>query len=93
MMKFIVATALLAMLAPAMAQTPATPPSSSGQASKPAKEKPPRMICESQMETGSRVATNRVCMTADQWKDHQSLTQTTLDQFHMDTQSKGGSPH
>ena len=96
MKRFVAATALFGAFTPAVAQTPpATPapvtaPSSTATA-KPAKPPKERMICETETEIGSRLATNRVCMTASQWKEHQLRTQGQLDQFHVNTQGKGGS--
>ena len=92
MRAFIVATATLVSLAPAGAQIPPPPASASTQSAQPTKDKPERMICESAVETGSRVATNRICRTASEWKEHQLQTQGELDQFHMNTQQRGGSP-
>jgi len=90
---FIVAAAAPVLLAPAAAQTPPSPASASNQSSQPTKDKSERTICESTVETGSRVATNRICRTASEWKEHQLQTQGALDQFHMNTQQRGGSPH
>ena len=91
MRSLIVAAALTLALTPATAQTPAGS-QATGQSSQPAQAKPERIICESETEIGSRLATKRVCMTASQWKEHQLRTQGQLDQFHVNTQGKGGSP-
>lgn len=90
MLRFVSFSMALLTAAPVIAQTQPAP----ADAQKPAptaNKVPDRVICENQLETGSRIATNRVCMTAQEWKDHQLRTQSTLDQFHMDTQMKGGS--
>jgi hypothetical protein len=51
--------------APALAQTQA-----SGQPGQGPKAKDPnRIICEKIQDTGSRVATSKVCMTAQQWEE------------------------
>lgn len=66
MLKFISATTLLLFCSPALAQIqPAA--QQQPQAGKP-KPDNKRLICEDQTEIGSRLATNRVCMTAEQWK-------------------------
>ena len=91
MRSFIVATALLVALTPAGAQTPPAAATGSAPAAQPAKTKPERVICESETEIGSRLASRRVCMTESQWKEHQLRTQGQLDQFHMTTQGRGGS--
>jgi len=57
------AAACMAM--PALAQTQAT--GQSGQGAKP--KDPNRIICEKVQDTGSRVATSKVCMTAQQWEE------------------------
>jgi hypothetical protein len=50
---------------PAFAQTQAT-----GQSNQGAKPKDPnRIICEKIQDTGSRVASSKVCMTAQQWEE------------------------
>jgi len=51
--------------APAFAQTQAA--GQSGQGAKP--KDPNRIICEKVQDTGSRVATSKVCLTALQWEE------------------------
>ena len=66
MLKLIGAATLLLFCSPALAQTqPAVQ-----QQSQAAKPKPDnkRVVCEEESEIGSRLATKRVCMTAEQWK-------------------------
>jgi hypothetical protein len=86
------AAVLLITFTPATAQTSAQPADSAAAPTQPAKDKADRMICQTDVDTGSRVAVHRTCMTASQWKEHQLRTQSELDQFHMNTQNKGGSP-
>jgi len=57
--------ALLIAAAPSFAQT-----QSSGQPAPPPKEKDPNcIICEKVEEIGSRLASARVCLTAQQWEE------------------------
>lgn len=66
MLKLIGAATLLLFCSPAIAQIqPAA--QQQPQAAKP-KPDNKRLICEEEPEIGSRLATNRVCMTAEQWK-------------------------
>ena len=58
-------TASLAFAAPALAQA-----QNSGQPAPASKDKDPnRLICQRVEETGSRVASRKVCMTAQQWEE------------------------
>jgi hypothetical protein len=85
MLRGILFTSLLLGAAPALAQT--VPVTGQPNAAQPKKE---RIICESETQIGSRLATKRVCMTESQWKDHQQQVQNQLDQTHVNVQSKGG---
>ena len=58
-------TASLAFAAPALAQSQAK-----GQPAPTSKAKDPnRIICQKVEETGSRVASAKICMTAQQWEE------------------------
>ena len=57
-------------LQPALAQQTEPSQNSAAAAAKPAD--PNEVICEKQGETGSRLATKRVCMTRGQWADLKS---------------------
>ena len=59
------AACMVISAAPTVAQTQAT--GQSGQGAKP--KDPNRIICEKVQDTGSRVATSKVCMTAQQWEE------------------------
>lgn len=39
-----------------------------------------RVICQDEEVTGSRVASQRVCMTADQWKQHEQDARDVTDE-------------
>jgi hypothetical protein len=73
--KTIFATAACATLlfgAPALAQT-------QPEGQKPAKQTDPnRIICEKIQETGSRLNSHKVCMTAQQWEDQRRRDRENL---------------
>jgi invasion protein IalB len=72
MLALVACTAQLLGAAPALAQTQASD-------SSPAKNKDPnRIICERIQETGSRLASKRVCMTALQWEDQRRRDRENL---------------
>jgi hypothetical protein len=48
-----------------------------------------RLICEDQSEIGSRLAKKRVCMTAEQWNQHEQETHESLRRGNPGT-SPGG---
>lgn len=67
---------LLFAAAPALAetQTTATPPPV-------AKGKDPnRIICEKVEDTGSRLSTSRICLTAQQWEEKRRTERENLEQ-------------
>jgi hypothetical protein len=86
MLKAVLATGLLLSVTPALAQTQAA--DNSQQTSKPATN-PDKVICESQQQIGSRIATKKVCMTAQQWKEHAAQIRQQLDSEHVGTQNAG----
>jgi len=75
------ATAVFAQPAPAPATQPA--------AAQPKKDTD-RIICETETQIGSRLASKRVCMTATQWKEHQQQVHDQLDQTHVNVESSPG---
>ena len=88
MLKVIFFATLLANVAPAIGQTPpGSPNSATASRAKPPSE---RIICETQQEIGSRLASKRVCMTASQWKDHEQQVHSQLNELHTNSQSSGG---
>jgi invasion protein IalB len=40
---------------------------------------PNEVVCEKQQEIGSRIATDRVCMTRSQWAEQRRLTRQDID--------------
>lgn len=88
MLKLSFLAGLLLVVSPALAQTgrPGATPPGAAQADPNTK----RVICETEQEIGSRLASKRVCMTADQWKEHEQQVRGQLDQLHMQTQPRGG---
>jgi gas vesicle protein len=69
-----IACATLFGAAPALAQAPA-----SGSPAQPAKNQDPnRVICEKIQETGSRLNSRKVCMTAQQWEDQRRRDRENL---------------
>lgn len=86
MLKAVLAAGLLLTVAPAVAE-PQAPPASGQQ---PAKSDSDRVICQTQEQIGSRLASKRICMTASQWKEHEQQTHQQLDQMHTTVQPSGG---
>ncbi|MCC6927226.1 hypothetical protein [Novosphingobium sp.] len=64
--KSLLAFALLAAPVAVLAD-PAAPASTNDEAKKADGD---RMICRTQSETGSRLSRKRVCMTANEWREH-----------------------
>jgi invasion protein IalB len=68
--------ALLAGAAPVAAQSSSsTPPAPNSKA-----KDPNRVICERVEEVGSRLASKRVCLTAQQWEEQRRLDRDTLEE-------------
>ncbi len=88
MLKLVVCTGLL-LSVPAVAQTTQ---GSSNTASKPtqATADPNKVICETEQQIGSRLASKRICMTAAQWKEHELQVHQQLDEQHTETQPSPG---
>lgn len=88
MFKIIIAASLLACAAaPALSQVA---PDASVKTAKPKDAK--RLICETFGETGSRLSTKRVCMTAEDWRaqrqDHRNDIERA--QKNVGIQNEGG---
>ena len=78
MLKLIAAGTLLLFCSPALAQTqPAALQQPTASKPKPDNK---RIICEDETEIGSRLATKRVCMTAEQWKQSEQDAQDSANQ-------------
>jgi invasion protein IalB len=46
---------------------------------------PNEVVCEKQQEPGSRLATNRVCMTRSQWAEQRRLDRQDVEKAQMQT--------
>ena len=88
MLKVLLFMGSFVIVAPAVAQNQA--PSPAQQAPKPSKNGDNRVICQTQEQTGSRIGTKKVCMTAVQWKEHELRVHDELDQLHMGTNAAAG---
>jgi hypothetical protein len=88
MLKSLLFTGLLLTVTPVLAQT--QPQSAAPQVPQQSKDDPNKVICQTQKEIGSRLASKRICMTAAQWKEHQQQVHDQLDQLHMSVQPTGG---
>jgi hypothetical protein len=74
MLKIIITAGALSATA-ALAQAPSdTPTQSAGQ-----NADPNQIVCVSERDTGSRVATRRVCRTRAEWAEHNAEQRRTLD--------------
>ena len=65
----------------------AAPLVASGTAKKPDGEK---VICREVPEIGSRLATKRVCLTRDQWRQQKDMQRQDLDKIRIRTGPDGG---
>lgn len=91
MLKLLFVSGVLLAVSPAIAATQAQQPAGDAQqASKPAKDGADRIICENQEQIGSRIATKRICMTAQQWKDHEQRVQGQLNEQHSQVLDERG---
>jgi len=88
MLRVLLFTSLFVIVTPAVAQNQS--PSLAQQAPKAPKDSDNRMICQTQEQTGSRIATKKVCMTAAEWKEHELQVHDQLDQRHMGTNAAAG---
>lgn len=78
-------TAAVAMPAAAQGQAPAQSASAAGQKAK----DPNRIICEREEVLGSRLASKKVCLTAQQWQERRREHRETLEQFQRMNTSSG----
>jgi invasion protein IalB len=63
--------------APALAQS--APQQQQDQQKDKSKFDPNEVVCEKQMETGSRLSSHRVCMTRNQWAEQRRLDRQEVD--------------
>ena len=89
MLRMLFFSGLLLSVTPALAQTPPAN-NNAQQASNGAKDNPDRIICETQEQIGSRIASKKICMTASQWKEHEAAVHSQLDQQKSTVQGAGG---
>jgi len=90
MLKQMLFTGLLLSVSPALAQTQSAPAPGPANAAPAKKDAGDRIICETEAQIGSRLASKRVCMTASQWKERQQQIHDQLDQTHVNVESQAG---
>jgi hypothetical protein len=89
MFKSLSVIVLLTFASPSLAEIVNT--QSASPAAKAAKAKDPkRKICEPVEETGSRLSSKRICMTAEQWEAQNSTTPTTAKRDEKAGSERGG---
>lgn len=100
MLKLTIFATLLLASSPALAQSqpaaqPAQQPQQGGivfdDSPAPAPKPKGRLICQDVGEAGSRLAKQRVCMTAEQWKDQQQRDRDLLSDTQRNTTMVGTS--
>jgi len=84
-----VTVGLLLTVTPAVAQNQ-PPANAASQAPRDSKDGENRVICHTEEQIGSRLASKKVCMTAAQWKEHEQQVHDQLDQMHMGTNAAAG---
>ena len=77
---FIVAGAIAASAATALAQAPGGSPNTQSSG---LNGDPDQIVCVNERETGSRVATRRVCRTRAEWAEHQAEQRRTVDRAQL----------
>ena len=89
MLKFAPLAVLLAVAAPAVAQTVA-PPSPTAKAE--AKQDPlDKVVCRTEDTLGSRLNAHRVCATLREWKEQEAQNREALEKMQqMNTQNPSG---
>jgi invasion protein IalB len=87
MFKPIAILSMIALAAPAAAQTNVQPQQAASAASK--DKDPNRIICERQEEIGSRLGGKKVCKTAAQWDEERQQEREALDKFQRQNTSTG----
>lgn len=78
MLKVVVSAALLVVCSSAVAQTPPAQLLDQGQTQAAAAKAKNRVVCQDVGEIGSRLASHRVCMTAEQWKQQEQAEKDSL---------------
>ncbi len=79
---FLIVAACLMTAEPALATNEPSP--TSADAAKGGKTRDPnRMICETSLETGSRLAKKRVCMTAAEWDERRHQDRQLVDRAQV----------
>jgi invasion protein IalB len=83
MLKYASLAVLLAAAAPVVAQT--APPAQAQPGAAPASKVDPlnKMICKTEEVIGSRLNTQRVCMTAREWKDQADDTRQAIERMQQ----------
>ena len=82
-MKKIAFVALFAMAAPAMADDGA-------KSRRSANNDPNRVICRTEQSTGSRLATQKRCLTAQQWADQKLIDRQVVERAQGGGWKNGG---
>jgi len=94
MLKLLALAGLLLGAAPVAAQPPAQQPapaiSFDDQPAAAADKDSKRVICQTEKQIGSRLASKKICMTASQWKEREQQVRGQLDQMHSQPQNAGG---
>jgi hypothetical protein len=90
MLKLAVFAGMLITVSPAVAQTQVAAPTNAAKPAQAKSDDPNRVICETEQQIGSRLASKRICMTASQWMEHELQAHDQIDQLHMQTQSTPG---
>ncbi len=101
MLKLIVSATLLLASAPVIAQSTAAAPQQAQQPqasggivfedAQPAAKAKSRLVCHDVQEPGSRLVSNRICMTAEQWKDQQQRDRDLVADTQRNTTVVGSS--
>jgi hypothetical protein len=78
---FTIAACILATQPALATNGPAPTPTESGKA--PKSRDPNRMICETSLETGSRLAKKRVCLTAAEWQERRDQDRLLVDRAQV----------
>ena len=82
MLKSFLMLVLLIAAAPALAGPPASPDAKA--------KDPKRKICEAVEETGSRLSSRRICMTAEQWEAQRNGNRVTKRSGRSLSEGDGG---
>jgi hypothetical protein len=82
MLKIVAAVTAFLIASPTLAQTPVTQPAAATDAK-------PRIICEKQMDTGSRLGGRKVCHTKEEWDALRAETRSELEKNQRQNTSTG----